>query len=79
MRSAQRTITEQDLIFSVFQGWGLRLLDVTYVPVGYGSHHWLTADDTGVRHWSELSGRPVDEQVIACTACGGIRTTCRPF
>jgi hypothetical protein len=32
-------------------GRGLHLIDVAYVPVGFGSHHWLAADDTGARRW----------------------------
>jgi spectinomycin phosphotransferase/16S rRNA (guanine(1405)-N(7))-methyltransferase len=50
-------------------GWGLAAVSLTYLPVGWGSHHWkavddagtawfVTADDLGARQWS--GGEPAD-------------------
>lgn len=31
--------------------WGVLVVSLDYLPLGFGSHHWLAADDLGVRYF----------------------------
>jgi hypothetical protein len=48
------------VIAALTKGWGLRCLALSYLPVGWGSHHWDATDDAGVRWFvtvDELNAR----------------------
>ncbi len=50
-----------DLVTSALAtGWGIRCAEFSYLPVGWGSHHWDATDDAGVRWFvtvDELNAR----------------------
>ncbi len=53
-------LAEADVVDGMFDGWGLRVADVEYAPVGFGSYHWhvrsgsarwfVSVDDLDARH-----------------------------
>jgi hypothetical protein len=46
----QPTDLEEDKLRSVLiDGWGFDAVTLSYLPVGFGSHHWLAADAAGNR------------------------------
>jgi hypothetical protein len=48
--------TDRQLVAAVVDGWGLRVEDLAYLPVGFGSYHWrLTTEGTP---WSCDGRRP---------------------
>lgn len=51
MRTAPEDLVERDLVACLAEGWGLDLVDAEYLPVGFGSHHWLAIDAGGGRHF----------------------------
>jgi len=36
------------------QGWGVRTASLSYLAVGFGSHHWDVTDDTGARWFASV-------------------------
>jgi spectinomycin phosphotransferase len=42
-------IAEETLRSAVRHGWGFDAVTLRYLPVGFGSHHWLAADAAGNR------------------------------
>jgi hypothetical protein len=33
------------------QAWGIPVDSLEYLPVGFGSHHWVATDNLGFRHF----------------------------
>ncbi|WP_370324677.1 phosphotransferase family protein [Euzebya sp.] len=44
-----RDLTDADVAGVVAGGWGVDVRSVTYLPVGFGSHHWAVVDALGAR------------------------------
>jgi spectinomycin phosphotransferase len=60
MRTVPEDVDERELIRALFDGWGLDVAGVEFVPVGGGSHHWVAVDRAGRRHWvnvDDLDGK----------------------
>ncbi len=60
MLSAPTDLSEPTLLAALAAGWTLRAADLTYRPVGFGSHHWELTDDRGTRWFvtaDDLRGR----------------------
>src|SRR5258708_31197217 len=62
-------LRQDDLRAALTSEWGLTAASMTYLPVGFGSHHWQVADSAGGRWFvtvDELdakrvvSGEPVE-------------------
>ena len=49
MLTAPRDLDEGVLAAAVERGWGLRVAGMSYLAVGWGSHHWEVADGGGGR------------------------------
>ena len=43
MRTRPVEIGDRDVVAALRNGWGIRSEEVTYAPVGFGSHHWTVA------------------------------------
>jgi hypothetical protein len=43
-------LSDLEVIAALRTGWSLETLDVEYLAVGFGSHHWRATDDAG-RRW----------------------------
>lgn len=60
--------TDRQLVTAVLDGWGLRVEDLVYLPIGFGSYHWrmiaegtpwfVTVDDLELR--KQRRGDPVE-------------------
>jgi hypothetical protein len=67
MRTPPPDLTDADIAAEVAAGWGLEVTTVSYLPVGFGSHHWrvragtadwfATADDLDARRSAEAESR----------------------
>ncbi len=60
MLSAPTDLSEPTLLSALAAGWSLQASDLTYRPVGFGSHHWELTDDSGTRWFvtvDDLRGR----------------------
>jgi hypothetical protein len=44
-------LSDGDLEGVIRQAWGVTISSFEYRPVGFGSHHWLTTDSRGNRHF----------------------------
>jgi hypothetical protein len=40
-------LTDAQIVADLAAGWGFRAESCSYLPVGFGSHHWLAADAAG--------------------------------
>jgi spectinomycin phosphotransferase len=49
MRTEPEGLSETLLESSLYQDWGLRLKELAYTPVGFGSYHWKATDVSGGR------------------------------
>lgn len=77
MRTPPEGLVERELVACLSEGWGLDLADAQYLPVGFGSHHWLGTDAAGGRHFvtaDDLDRRhdlgATRESVLAGLRCG---------
>jgi len=43
MRTRPEGLSDRDVCDAVAAGWALRVDEASYLPVGFGSHHWLTS------------------------------------
>jgi len=50
VRSVPQLISEDAVLATVEDGWGLRLEQLRYVPEGAGAYHWIGRDQDG-RNW----------------------------
>ncbi len=60
MLSPPTAISDGDVGRVIKEAWGVSVVSLEYRPVGFGSHHWLAADEVGVRHFvtvDELSAQ----------------------
>ncbi len=60
-------LSESDLEKVIEDAWGGAVTSLDYRPVGFGSHHWVAADNRGLRHFvtvDELSaGSRIGDEV----------------
>jgi hypothetical protein len=49
--TAPTAISRGDVERLIKEAWGVSVVSLEYLPVGFGSHHWLAADEQGVRHF----------------------------
>lgn len=42
-------LTDETVASVVRSGWGVDVVETTYLPVGFGSHHWRVTDPAGAR------------------------------
>ena len=42
-------LAERDLRAALARGWGVEATSLTYLPLGFGSHHWEAVDASGAR------------------------------
>lgn len=47
MRTRPADVPDADVAQAVATGWGVRVDEIAYAPVGFGSHHWHAATDVG--------------------------------
>ena len=48
-------ISDSDVAAALARQWALTVQDLSYLPVGFGGHHWLAADQTGSRWFVTVS------------------------
>jgi spectinomycin phosphotransferase len=48
-------ISDGDVAAALARQWALTVRDLSYLPVGFGGHHWLAADQTGSRWFVTVS------------------------
>jgi spectinomycin phosphotransferase len=51
LRTAPESLADSRLIASLADAWGLDAVQIEYLPVGGGSHHWRVADRDGKRYF----------------------------
>jgi spectinomycin phosphotransferase len=51
LRTRPTDILDDDLTAQVSQLWGLDVVEMDYVPVGGGTHHWRIHEGSGQRYW----------------------------
>ena len=51
MRGVLQGLSDRDVVSAVADGWGLDIPSAHYVPVGFGSYHWVAADAGGMRYF----------------------------
>ena len=56
MRERPANISDSDVADALARQWALTVQDLSYLPVGFGGHHWLAADQTGSRWFVTVSG-----------------------
>jgi spectinomycin phosphotransferase/16S rRNA (guanine(1405)-N(7))-methyltransferase len=44
-------LSDGDLAEVIGHAWGVAVASLDYRPVGFGSHHWVTTDGQGLRHF----------------------------
>jgi spectinomycin phosphotransferase/16S rRNA (guanine(1405)-N(7))-methyltransferase len=47
-------LTDEMVAVALEQGWGVRTASLSYLAVGFGSHHWDVTDDTGARWFASV-------------------------
>lgn len=70
-------LTDAQLVAELATGWGFRAETCGYLPVGFGSHHWLAADVSGSRLFLTVHDLPamLHSQVdMADAAFGRLQT-----
>ncbi len=55
MRERPADISDSDVAAVLARQWALTLQDLSYLPVGFGGHHWLAVDQTGSRWFVTVS------------------------
>jgi spectinomycin phosphotransferase len=48
-------ISDSDVAAALTRQWALTVQDLSYLPVGFGGHHWLAVDQTGSRWFVTVS------------------------
>ena len=48
-------IRDSDVAAALDRQWALTVQDMSYLPVGFGGHHWLAVDQTGSRWFVTVS------------------------
>ena len=48
-------ISDSDIAAALARQWALTVQDLSYLPVGFGGHHWRAADQTGSRWFVTVS------------------------
>lgn len=77
MRSRFEPITEQAIRDAVLDGWGLKLVELRYLPEGGGAYHWagctragsrwfVTIDDLDTKPWLGGDRDSVFNGLVAC-------------
>ena len=56
MRERPANISDSDVADALARQWALTVQDLSYLPVGFGGHHWRAADQTGSRWFVTVSG-----------------------
>ena len=51
MRTPPDDLAEASLAMLLTEAWDLHGVDLEHAPVGFGSHHWVATDPTGVRRF----------------------------
>src|SRR5258708_24114673 len=54
-------LTEAELVAVLQQAWACRVTSATYVPRGFGSHHWDVRTEAGARRFvtvDDLANKP---------------------
>jgi spectinomycin phosphotransferase len=55
VRERPAGIRDSDLAGALARQWQLTVQDMSYLPVGFGGHHWLAVDQTGSRWFVTVS------------------------
>ena len=55
MRERPANISDSDVADALARQWALTVQDLSYLPVGFGGHHWRAADQTGSRWFVTVS------------------------
>jgi len=55
VRERPADIRDSDVADALARQWALTVQDLSYLPVGFGGHHWLAADQTGSRWFVTVS------------------------
>jgi spectinomycin phosphotransferase len=81
MRTAPHDLTDADVGAAVAARWPIVAKTVSYLPVGFGSHHWLVVEPTG-RRWFVTADAVADseprlaELTAALTTAHALRHRC---
>jgi spectinomycin phosphotransferase len=55
VRERPADISDSDIAAALARQWALTVQDLSYLPVGFGGHHWLAAGQTGSRWFVTVS------------------------
>jgi spectinomycin phosphotransferase len=55
VRERPADIRDSDVAAALARQWALTAQDLSYLPVGFGGHHWLAVDQTGSRWFVTVS------------------------
>ena len=58
MQTRPPGIDDRDVLAAVVAGWGIPVVTSTYLPVGFGSHHWEVCDGDGNRWFTCVDAIP---------------------
>jgi hypothetical protein len=70
VQSPPGDLTDDAVALAVSEGWGVRAVTATYLPVGYGSHHWSVDDAAGGRWFASVDVVPTGEPGALVPALG---------
>ena len=80
MQSQPHDLIDDAVATAVSQGWDVPATAASYLPVGYGSHHWAVEDAGGGLWFASVDVVPLDDRdggVIRLTAALGVAVAAR--
>ena len=80
MQSRPHNLTDDAVATAVSEGWDLPATAASYLPVGYGSHHWAVEDAGGGLWFASVDVVPLDDRdggVFRLTAALGVAVAAR--
>ena len=63
MRTPPEDLTDEQVAATVSRHWSITARTIRYVPLGFGSHHWLLSDVAGGRWF--VNGDALSDDAIA--------------
>ena len=80
MQSQPHDLTDDAVATAVSEGWDVPATAASYLPVGYGSHHWAVEDAGGGLWFASVDVVPLDDRdggVFRLTAALGVAVAAR--